>query len=796
MNRFIVFALVPTLVAAVVLAFAAPALAINFDRNDAIAIATTGVIDTLSSKAIALGYAPQTIQVPGESIYDEDAYLIAVVADSSWFIWIDELPMADFAHPTRYVLVDAITGSITLNSGGGFYPTVGGTDRYRTDADRAGPDLFYTGPSAPKPTVGEPGQGFEPLGLPRRLRPLAFEDGDKWALLVSAEDTSAVQRRAADLDRAKQVYRALGVPDSNMVIYNGPTKAGLQAGIDSLAKGCDKVYVYWTGHGRGDSLFVPGPDLTGKEFACLIDSLDADDYCVWFGTCHSDAFFDDLFAKGINGFHMAAADSGRVRWTWDPGQSGFTGGWFEYFYLQCFNTGLRGFEAFVWADSVSRAYLDSLNAANPGWGGLPQPNPQAIQIGVFTGSGQSVSLNAADGCSTICLQFSTDGDANVCANATVYCETVSGPDTTWTFKKHWNWNSGLTRYFRALEPGATGKYKVAGHSNGYPFKFLARWLGSNTVQETPSSTITMPAHSVGTDAVPIADDGEFNEGITGGVSGFHDLGTTLDQYPRYLGDLGADFLDLVIPGQPDFARPWLYQGGDPLQGYAAETVLSIRADDLLDELGQPTNFLLVNVSIFQPSGPGLFGTLVAQRVGDEILVDDGIIDGQFLFPEPMQIQLQVVPASVASGMAPGVERRLRPMGQGAPQRGLAGAAMGAGTLVLDAIVLDHLTIGPAAGTVPGGPTPVALNLKAFPNPFQAAANIQFSLVAPGVVNLAIVDVRGRLVRTLEQGELLAGEHQYRWDGRSDTGRSVRAGMYFMVLRNAQTLETRKILRVQ
>jgi flagellar hook assembly protein FlgD len=44
--------------------------------------------------------------------------------------------------------------------------------------------------------------------------------------------------------------------------------------------------------------------------------------------------------------------------------------------------------------------------------------------------------------------------------------------------------------------------------------------------------------------------------------------------------------------------------------------------------------------------------------------------------------------------------------------------------------------------------------------------------------LAIYDVRGGLIRTLESGNRTAGEHIARWDGRDGRGELVASGVYF------------------
>ncbi len=70
-------------------------------------------------------------------------------------------------------------------------------------------------------------------------------------------------------------------------------------------------------------------------------------------------------------------------------------------------------------------------------------------------------------------------------------------------------------------------------------------------------------------------------------------------------------------------------------------------------------------------------------------------------------------------------------------------------------------------------------LSVFPNPARGAAAIVLDLPAEGRVDAGIYDVSGRKVRDLMGGVLLAGRHQFAWDGRDQAGRALVAGVYFV-----------------
>jgi hypothetical protein len=71
------------------------------------------------------------------------------------------------------------------------------------------------------------------------------------------------------------------------------------------------------------------------------------------------------------------------------------------------------------------------------------------------------------------------------------------------------------------------------------------------------------------------------------------------------------------------------------------------------------------------------------------------------------------------------------------------------------------------------------SLQAAPNPFNPQTTILLQLPRSGQVDLAVYDVRGRRVRHLHHGHLTAGGHEFPWDARTDSGRSLASGVYFL-----------------
>ena len=84
--------------------------------------------------------------------------------------------------------------------------------------------------------------------------------------------------------------------------------------------------------------------------------------------------------------------------------------------------------------------------------------------------------------------------------------------------------------------------------------------------------------------------------------------------------------------------------------------------------------------------------------------------------------------------------------------------------------------------------PVALNLSAYPNPFNANTRIQFALPTAEKVKLVVYDVLGRNVLVLANGVMESGTHSLIFDGSS-----FASGSYFARLEAGNSVRTEKML---
>ncbi|MBK8165139.1 MAG: hypothetical protein IPK64_04130 [bacterium] len=104
---------------------------------------------------------------------------------------------------------------------------------------------------------------------------------------------------------------------------------------------------------------------------------------------------------------------------------------------------------------------------------------------------------------------------------------------------------------------------------------------------------------------------------------------------------------------------------------------------------------------------------------------------------------------------------------------------------------------PYASGVGDGAVPTAASPPvAAPNPFNPRTGITFSLPAAGPVRLDIYDIRGRLVRVLDEGERVAGPHTVVWDGCDAAGQPAPSGTYLCRLRAGEQGATGKLMLVR
>ena len=81
----------------------------------------------------------------------------------------------------------------------------------------------------------------------------------------------------------------------------------------------------------------------------------------------------------------------------------------------------------------------------------------------------------------------------------------------------------------------------------------------------------------------------------------------------------------------------------------------------------------------------------------------------------------------------------------------------------------------------------------YPNPFNPATTIEFSIANDSHVNLSIYNVKGQLVRTLVDEFKINNHYKIVWDGKNDHGIPVASGVYFYRLETDSFSESKKLI---
>jgi len=79
-----------------------------------------------------------------------------------------------------------------------------------------------------------------------------------------------------------------------------------------------------------------------------------------------------------------------------------------------------------------------------------------------------------------------------------------------------------------------------------------------------------------------------------------------------------------------------------------------------------------------------------------------------------------------------------------------------------------------------------------PNPLNPGTTIAFELARPDHVTLRVIDLHGRVIRTLVVGERSGGRHEVVWDGRDEQGSPAASGIYLYRLVTSDGVASRKL----
>ncbi|MBI3259725.1 MAG: T9SS type A sorting domain-containing protein [Ignavibacteriae bacterium] len=83
-------------------------------------------------------------------------------------------------------------------------------------------------------------------------------------------------------------------------------------------------------------------------------------------------------------------------------------------------------------------------------------------------------------------------------------------------------------------------------------------------------------------------------------------------------------------------------------------------------------------------------------------------------------------------------------------------------------------------------------ISTFPNPFSSSTKLEFNIPTDGFYTIDIVDVVGKDVKAIFNGNSKSGSMSFEWNGYDNNGQSLNNGVYFVRLKGNNQIYTQKI----
>ncbi len=96
-------------------------------------------------------------------------------------------------------------------------------------------------------------------------------------------------------------------------------------------------------------------------------------------------------------------------------------------------------------------------------------------------------------------------------------------------------------------------------------------------------------------------------------------------------------------------------------------------------------------------------------------------------------------------------------------------------------------------------TPVSkpeLKISNFPNPFNPSTTVRFELQENGLTDVSVYNIKGQKIRNLSHANYNKGVYNLFWNGKSDTGRIIASGVYFIKISQNGKQAMKKALMVK
>ena len=264
------------------------------------------VIDTIAEASAApMGmkvYSYPELLTSGtriESYYSwvEEKEDVVICENDCWFFWIDDDPYAQFAHKTRFVIIDAYSKEVLITEFE-WWPVIDGNVIWGTTEERRiSADIIY------EVTIDLELVLDWKHYFPTQTNSLC----ELWSIIVCGSNDPG-NTFDEDTDYIYNVVKGLGYSDSH-IFYLSPFTS--DPGVDRVTNltnvqwafnqvaansdSTDKVFIFYSAHGGIDSLqcnpgAVGGGHVSSTNMDNWIDNITADDIIVLLQGCHTGSF--------------------------------------------------------------------------------------------------------------------------------------------------------------------------------------------------------------------------------------------------------------------------------------------------------------------------------------------------------------------------------------------------------------------------------------------------------------------------------------------------------------------------
>ncbi|MCK4822856.1 caspase family protein, partial [bacterium] len=228
-------------------------------------------------------------------IEEKDGFIVC--DDDCWFFWIDDDPYAQFAHSTRYVMIDAHTKEVTIKEAE-WWPVIDDDYVWGTTEERKSDDYIIFEVTR---------DIYLDIDWKHIFPSLVQPECELWAVIVCGSNDPG-NTFEEDTDYIYDVLTGLGYPDDN-IFYTSPFTsdpgvdkatniANVQWAFNQVAANSDsedKVFIFYSAHGGIDSLQCDpgasgGGHVSATDMDNWLDNIAAHDIIVLLQGCRTGSF--------------------------------------------------------------------------------------------------------------------------------------------------------------------------------------------------------------------------------------------------------------------------------------------------------------------------------------------------------------------------------------------------------------------------------------------------------------------------------------------------------------------------